>query len=57
MTHILAMALFAALVAVVFGVVAPRETVKGRVLAGLRVFGEFMGVGLLLAWFFYFFPW
>ncbi len=57
MKHLLAMALCAALVALVFSIVAPLPTTKARLWAGLRTFGEFMGVGLLLAWVFYFFPW
>lgn len=55
MTHLLIMMLFAALVAVVFGVVT-RETKRERVLYGLKVFGEFVGIGLLLAWLLYFLP-
>jgi hypothetical protein len=55
MTHLLVMIFFAALVATVFGVVA-RETIHGRVLYGLKVFGEFLGIGLALAWLLYFLP-
>jgi hypothetical protein len=51
------MALYAALVAIVFSFVSPAETKRARILAGLRVFGEFLGVGLLLAWVVYFLPW
>jgi undecaprenyl pyrophosphate phosphatase UppP len=53
--HFLVMILFAALVAVVFGVLA-RNTVKERVTYGLKVFAEFVGIGLALAWVLYFFP-
>lgn len=49
------MALFAALVSVVFGVVA-RDTQRERMLYGLKVFAEFMGIGLVLAWLLYFLP-
>jgi hypothetical protein len=49
------MILFAALVAVVFGVVA-RNSRKERLLYGLKIFAEFMGIGLALAWVLYFFP-
>ena len=55
MTHLLVMMLFAAIVALVFGVVA-RDTGRERVLYGLKVFGEFMGIGLVLAWLLYFLP-
>jgi hypothetical protein len=49
------MMLFAGIVALVFGVVA-RDTGRERVLYGLKVFGEFMGIGLVLAWLLYFLP-
>jgi hypothetical protein len=49
------MALFAALVSVVFGVVA-RDTQRERIFYGLKVFAEFMGIGLVLAWLLYFLP-
>lgn len=55
MKHLLVMMLFAALVAVVFGVVA-RNSQRERLLYGLKVFAEFVGIGLLLAWLLYFFP-
>lgn len=55
MTHFLVMTLFALLVAVVFGVVG-RETAKERVQYGLKVFIEFVGVGLTLAWVLYWLP-
>jgi hypothetical protein len=49
------MTLFAALVSVVFGAVA-RDTQRERVLYGLKIFAEFMGIGLALAWLLYFLP-
>jgi undecaprenyl pyrophosphate phosphatase UppP len=49
------MILFAALVAVVFGVVA-RDTVRERIRYGLKVFAEFVLIGLALAWLLYFLP-
>lgn len=55
MKHFLFMVLFAALVAVVFGVVG-REGARHRLRYGLKVFGEFVGVGLALAWLLYFVP-
>jgi hypothetical protein len=57
MKHLLAMAFLAALVSLAFAVISPADTVKARALVGLRSFGEFLGVGLLLAWIFYFLPW
>lgn len=55
MKHLLIMALFAVIAAVVFGIVA-RDTQRERVLYGLKVFAEFMGIGLALAWLLYFLP-
>ncbi len=55
MKHLLVMMVFAALVAVVFGVVA-RNTERERLLYGLKIFAEFIGIGLALAWLLYFFP-
>ena len=55
MTHLLVMLLFAAIVALVFGVVS-RDTTRERVFYGLKVFAEFMGIGLALAWLLYFLP-
>ena len=49
------MILFAALVAVVFGVVA-RNSQKERIIYGLKIFAEFIGIGLVLAWVLYFLP-
>jgi hypothetical protein len=49
------MILFAALVAVVFGLVS-RETNRERLLYGLKIFAQFMGIGLVLAWLLYFLP-
>jgi undecaprenyl pyrophosphate phosphatase UppP len=49
------MILFASIVAVVFGVVA-RDTKRERLLYGAKVFAEFIGIGLALAWLLYFLP-
>lgn len=49
------MALFAAIVSVVFGVMT-RDTQKSRLLYGAKVFAEFMGIGLVLALLLYFIP-
>jgi hypothetical protein len=43
-------------VAVVFGALFAGDT-KRKVLHGVRVFAEFVGVALILAWVFYFIPW
>jgi hypothetical protein len=54
-THFLWMAVFAALTAVVFGAVA-KGTNRDRMIYGLKVFGEFMFIGLALGWILYFLP-
>jgi len=54
--HFLVMVTFAALVAVVFGIVG-RDTASERGLYGLKIFAEFVGIGLVLAWLLYFLPW
>lgn len=55
MKHLLWMAIFAALTAIVFGAIAKGST-RDRALYGLKVFGEFMLIGLALAWLLYFIP-
>ena len=55
MRHFLVMTLFAVFAAVVFGTVA-KETNKDRFLYGLKVFAEFMVIGLVLSWILYFIP-
>ncbi|MCU1267754.1 MAG: hypothetical protein JWM21_4072 [Acidobacteria bacterium] len=49
------MTAFAFIAATVFGTVA-RDTTKERVSYGLKVFGEFMVIGLALGWVLYFLP-
>jgi hypothetical protein len=53
--HLLVMIVFAVLVSVVFGAVA-KDTPRERCLYGLKVFAEFMVIGLLLGWVLYFIP-
>lgn len=55
MRHLLVMILFAVLVSVVFGTVT-RDSSKERFYYGMKVFAEFMGIGLALAWLLYFLP-
>ena len=49
------MALFAALAAMVFGAMA-KDTTRERLIYGLKVFAEFMVIGLVLSWILYFIP-
>ena len=55
MRHFLVMTLFAALASVVFGAMA-KDTDRERWLYGLKVFAEFMVIGLVLGWILYFIP-
>jgi len=55
MRHLLWMALFAALTAVVFGVVA-KGSDRQRLIYGLKVLGEFLAVAFILGWILYFLP-
>ena len=56
MIHFLYLLGFGLLVAVAFAVFSAGET-KERVFYGLKIFGQFVGISLLLAWIFYFIPW
>jgi len=49
------MTAFAFLASTVFGTVA-RDTGRERFIYGLKVFGEFMIIGLALGWLLYFLP-
>jgi hypothetical protein len=49
------MALFAALASVVFGAMA-KDSTRDRLVYGLKVFAEFMVIGLILGWILYFIP-
>ena len=55
MRHLLVMSLFAALAAIVFGAMA-KDTSRERLIYGLKVFAEFMVIGLVLSWVLYFIP-
>ena len=55
MRHFLVMTAFAALAAVVFGTVA-KDTKHDRIVYGVKVFAEFLVIGLVLAWILYFIP-
>ncbi len=55
MTHFFILALFAALVGIVFGAVS-NGTMRARTIYGLKIFGQFIGAGLALGWILYFVP-
>jgi hypothetical protein len=49
------MTLFAALASIVFGAMG-KDTTRERWLYGVKVFSEFMVIGLVLSWVLYFIP-
>jgi hypothetical protein len=56
--HVLMMTLYAAIAATVLAAVDPRaETTRQRVFQGLKVFGSFLGIGLVLSWILFPIPW
>lgn len=56
--HIIMMALYATITAIVLATIEPRaETSRQRLLHGLKIFGGFMGIGLLLSWLLFPIPW
>ena len=55
MRHVFWMAVFAGLTAVVFGVLT-KGADRQRLVYGLKVFGEFLFVALVLGWILYFLP-
>ena len=55
MRHFLVMTLFAILASAVFGAMAKDNTPE-RWFYGLKVFAEFMLIGLVLSWILYFIP-
>ncbi len=55
MRHFFVMTAFAGLVAVVFGIVA-KDSKKEQIVYGLKVFAEFLVIGLVLGWILYFLP-
>jgi hypothetical protein len=56
--HVLMMSLYAAMAAVVLATVDPKsDTTRERVVHGLKIFGSFLGIGLLLSWVLLPVPW
>jgi hypothetical protein len=55
--HFLLMVFFAAVVAIVMASIDPERILfRDRLLYGLKVFGAFVGIGLLIGWVMYFIP-
>lgn len=56
--HVLMMSMYAAMAAVVLATVDPKsETTRQRVIHGFKIFGSFLGIGLLLSWVLFPIPW
>jgi len=56
--HVLMMTLYAAIAATVLATVDPRtDTISERLRHGLKMFGAFLGIGLLLSWILFPIPW
>lgn len=56
--HLLMMSLYAAMAAIVLAAVDPKsETPRQRVVHGLKIFGSFLGIGLLLSLLLFPIPW
>ena len=56
--HLLMMSMYAAMAAVVLSAVDPKsDTTRQRVMHGLKIFGSFLGIGLLLSWVLFPIPW
>jgi hypothetical protein len=56
MIHFIYLIGFAAFVAVAFAIFSTGDT-KARILHGLKTFGQFVLVSMVLAWILYFLPW
>ena len=56
--HVLMMSLYSAVAAVVLATIDPKtDTPRERLRHGLKIFGAFLGIGLLLSWILYPIPW
>jgi hypothetical protein len=56
--HVLMMILYAAIAATVLSAIDPRtERTPERLRHGLKMFGAFLGIGLLLSWVLFPIPW
>jgi hypothetical protein len=56
--HVLMMSLYAVITAIVLATIDPKaETIRERFVHGLKIFGWFMGIGLVLSWVLFPIPW
>lgn len=56
--HVIMMSFYSAIAAIVLATIDPKaETTRERIRHGLKIFGAFLGIGLLLSWVLYPIPW
>jgi hypothetical protein len=56
--HLLMMSLYAAITATVLAAIEPRnQEMKTKVVHALKIFGAFLGIGLVLSWILFPIPW
>ncbi|HKV41293.1 MAG TPA: hypothetical protein VJX67_18955 [Blastocatellia bacterium] len=56
--HILMMSLYAAITAAVLSAIETKpQSMRDKLVHGLKVFGAFMGIGLALSWVLFPIPW
>ena len=56
MIHFLYLIVFGLVIAVAFGVFTDGSK-NDKIFSGLKVFAQFVGISLAMAWIFYFIPW
>jgi len=56
MIHFLYLIAFGLFIAMLFAIVSKGDQ-KAKAIYGLKIFGQFVGISLVMAWVFYFLPW
>lgn len=56
MIHFLYLVGFSVFVSILFAAISTGSQ-KEKIIYGLKTFGQFVGISLVLAWIFYFIPW
>lgn len=56
MIHFVYLVVFALFVSIIFGVIENGDN-RQKFIHGLKIFGQFIIVSLILGWIFYFLPW
>lgn len=56
MIHFIYLIVFALIISVVFGLFTDGDRDK-KLISGMKIFAQFIGISLLMAWVFYFIPW